>query len=765
MNPLSLTARSYRTFEELPEIHFPEGCIAITGPMGSGKSSIVEGIELALYGDCRTGPLAENLGIGFDDRLEIALIFERAGELYRARRGYSAKGRGKPTLDLERLEEHMAYDPGRGDSEPDEYPAVAWMPLTRESIRATQSAIEELVGLSHDSFRASCFIAQKDASAFTNATPAEAKAILAEVMRLQSWDRLRDVNREAKRQAERELAELAGRIALLEETGGDVDELRRARDHAGESVENVVEAHAVAENELGAAAENVTALEQAEATYRERTSYVHSAEARLRERTAVIDRATIAKLEAVEVQRELSEAGFPGARLAELEERRAAADRQRELRRDREAERDRLAADAEDARRQAVRLSEERETLSGTLTVLVGKAAALNDPANVHTCDRCGQALHGEAHMTALERIREERDEAERRVAGYGARIDEIAGKVQVWQSAADAVEIPASPDADAYDALVDEIRTARAAELEQAGRQAKLCALEATVAEVTPELTAEVARLAAELVSTQGALAEIDEPEPGALDAARVAAVTAKASLDIVAHRLTESRAALIRAEAALEQAAKIAAELEVGRLRRDALQDELDLLALLERAYGRDGIPALIVERHAIPAIEMEANRILAAFGESNRVELRTQAERKSGDGLKDGLWITVITPEGERGHKTFSGGERACLDFALRVGLARLLRHRGAADISFLVVDEVEGLDENHQAAFIEIVLSLRDEFSKIMISSHYSGLRDAPLDALIEVVNEDGRSRIVDQTIEVVKDGNRSVAAAA
>ncbi len=739
MNPTAIACRSYRTFEEL-ELHLPEGALAVTGSMGSGKSSIVEAIELALYGSCRTGALSDNLGIGFDDRLEITLTFEHDGETYRARRGYSAAGRGKPTLDLEREE---LTNPGNGGSRT---LSADFVPLTRESIRATQQAIEELIGLSHDSFRASCFIAQKDASAFTNASPADAKAILGEVMRLGAWDRLRDVNRERKRTVEREGEQLAGRIALLEESAGSLDELEATRATIAQGVLAAELAHGDAEKKLTAAAETVQEIERIAARYVAASSQLSASEARFRERQAVIDRAATAKLEAVPVQRELSEAGSPSARLAELEERRVAMEAQRELRRQAEAERARLETEYQADVRQLEALDREREGLSGKCSEILETIARLGQ-SGTHRCDRCEQELHAESLERALASLRAEHMSHGERVSEIDAAMADLQRHAKKITYAAGLIEVPDAPHSEEQAALVAEIQTVRQAELVLAGLRQKLAGLEAQVTEVTPSLSAEVAGLALEVVAAQEALAAIEEPEPGALDGQRVAAVTAKAELDIASHRLTETRAALVRAESALEAAQKIAGELRSARGREQELLGELDLLALLERAYGRDGIPALIVETLAIPAIEREANRILAAFGESNRVELRTQAERKSGDGLKDGLWIVVQTPEGERGHRTFSGGEGACLDFALRVGLARLLRHRAGADISFLVVDELEGLDEARQAAFVEIILGLRDEFSKIMISSHYSGLRDAPLDALIEVVNEDGRSRIV------------------
>jgi DNA repair protein SbcC/Rad50 len=103
MIPLRLTASSYRRFHSL-DLSITEGVMALSGSNGSGKSSIVEGFELALFGRCRTGPLSAQVSRG-EDVLELVFEFEHQGERFRVRRGFSARGRGRPTLDFERWEE------------------------------------------------------------------------------------------------------------------------------------------------------------------------------------------------------------------------------------------------------------------------------------------------------------------------------------------------------------------------------------------------------------------------------------------------------------------------------------------------------------------------------------------------------------------------------------------------------------------------------------------------------------------------------------
>lgn len=99
MNPLRLQATNLRCYPSL-DWRIPDGIAAIIGPNGAGKSTLLGGVELVLFAD-GARDLAPAMG-PHGDRLELLLEFEHGGELYRVRRTYSAAGRGKATLDLER---------------------------------------------------------------------------------------------------------------------------------------------------------------------------------------------------------------------------------------------------------------------------------------------------------------------------------------------------------------------------------------------------------------------------------------------------------------------------------------------------------------------------------------------------------------------------------------------------------------------------------------------------------------------------------------
>jgi exonuclease SbcC len=173
--------------------------------------------------------------------------------------------------------------------------------------------------------------------------------------------------------------------------------------------------------------------------------------------------------------------------------------------------------------------------------------------------------------------------------------------------------------------------------------------------------------------------------------------------------------------------------------------------VLFLAERAYGRDGIPALILENAAIPQIETEANRILAELGTSFTVELRTLRELKSG-GLAEALDIVVVGTTGERPYETFSGGERTRLNLALRIALARLLAHRRGAEVRALVVDEPEFLDEAGIARLVEVLRGLSADFERTYLISHAPALREA-FDEVLTVTKVGDSSAIAGDRQEV------------
>jgi exonuclease SbcC len=165
--------------------------------------------------------------------------------------------------------------------------------------------------------------------------------------------------------------------------------------------------------------------------------------------------------------------------------------------------------------------------------------------------------------------------------------------------------------------------------------------------------------------------------------------------------------------------------------------------MLTVLEKAYGRDGVPVLILESTAIPQVEAEAQRVLGELGMPFRVELVTQRENKGG-GLKDTLDVVVHEPNGARRYETYSGGERTRVEMALRVALARLIAHRRSTPVGMLALDEPSFLDATGMAQLTGVLRGLT-EFRSVVLVSHDDRLVDG-FDNRVVVVRDERGSRL-------------------
>lgn len=148
------------------------------------------------------------------------------------------------------------------------------------------------------------------------------------------------------------------------------------------------------------------------------------------------------------------------------------------------------------------------------------------------------------------------------------------------------------------------------------------------------------------------------------------------------------------------------------------------------LENAFGKNGIPALLIEQ-AIPQIEDKANDILERLsGGEMSVEFVTQKEYKSKDALRETLDIMIQDSSGARDYEMYSGGEAFRVNFAIRLALSSLLANRAGSRLQTLIIDEGFGSqDANGRDRLIEAIASVRKDFKKILVITHVEGIKDA------------------------------------
>jgi exonuclease SbcC len=149
------------------------------------------------------------------------------------------------------------------------------------------------------------------------------------------------------------------------------------------------------------------------------------------------------------------------------------------------------------------------------------------------------------------------------------------------------------------------------------------------------------------------------------------------------------------------------------------------------LERAFSKDGVPALLIEQ-ALPQIETKANEILErlTLGDMS-IRFITQAgykDKKRAD-LRETLDIQISDSAGIRDYEMFSGGEAFRINFAIRLALSEILAQRAGARLQMLVIDEGFGSqDALGRQRLIEAISMVRQDFAKILIITHIDEMKE-------------------------------------
>ena len=150
------------------------------------------------------------------------------------------------------------------------------------------------------------------------------------------------------------------------------------------------------------------------------------------------------------------------------------------------------------------------------------------------------------------------------------------------------------------------------------------------------------------------------------------------------------------------------------------------------LERAFGKDGVPALLIEQ-ALPEIEMKANEILGRLSDdSMRLHFETQARYKDEKrkDLRETLEIQVSDGAGLRDYEMYSGGEAFRVNFAIRLALSEVLAQRKGARLQMLVIDEGFGSQDTlGRQRLIQAINAIKGDFAKILVITHLEELKDA------------------------------------
>ena len=284
--------------------------------------------------------------------------------------------------------------------------------------------------------------------------------------------------------------------------------------------------------------------------------------------------------------------------------------------------------------------------------------------------------------------------------------------------------------DAARHDAARKEELAARPAEVQmRALEQARAAAkpLEREIKDLAKQIAAQEKEVTAQEAAHQQAAKTLEPMQEGLPDLEQAE----RAMLD-TQEKENQVRQALGAAQQEVAVLDTLRARKTEFESQRETLAGQVSQFQALERAFGKDGVPAMLIEQ-ALPQIESKANQILERLSAgSMNIRFVTQRPFKDSkrDDLRETLDIQISDGAGERDYEMFSGGEAFRINFAIRLALSEVLAQRAGARLQTLVVDEGFGSqDEAGRQRLVEVISLVRQDFAKILVITHIDALKDA------------------------------------
>lgn len=838
MIPVRLKLEGFLSYLDPVELDFSNLNVAcISGANGAGKSSLLDAMTWALFGQARRRD--ESVINRHADAAQVVFDFEYEGDLYRVQR---SNPRGKTSI-----LEFFIRD-GNDD----------WHPLTEHSLRITEERIQQTLSMDYETFTNASFFLQGRADQFAQQRPGDRKRILTNILGLEVWEEYRERAALRRREHEKELAVIEG---LLEEIHLEIQQeperrarLKQLEDDLAQSVktrelqESALEGQrllkaALAEQQqfLAVLADQLTAarqrLEQNSNALEERQTECDGVRDQLQRADEIsaayqqwqAARESLAEWEKTAVHFHKYEAKRAGP-LMEIERRRSTLVQEQQTLQEKAQEMEVLsqslpqleaelaqahqAVEADTAQlAERAALEEETQCILDEQTEAKAENKRLKDQMNElkaridqlkqtegADCPLCGQTLddpaalvlhleaeglqQGDRHranqtlMKEIEqRVKDIREalnglqSVEAKLRQHQRQLDQLEDRQKAaqaqqadWQESGKPrlAEINAILKADDYAAearaALAEIDNSlkelgydsaahdavRRAEEENKDSEAAFRQLENARAVLDP-LEREIERLKTQVTEsqkeTEAAEKEYSKAEAAVQKAAESMPDIARAERDLRDLRERENMlrmqigGAVQAVEVIKDQRERQAEQTQ----KREEIARQVSNLKTLERAFGKDGVPALLIEQ-ALPEIENQANEILdrltAGQMSVSFITQRDYKDKKRAD-KKETLDILISDAAGAREYELFSGGEAFRINFAIRLALSRVLSQRAGGRLQMLVIDEGFGSqDAEGRQRLIEVINLVRDDFARILVITHLEQLKDA-FPARIEV----------------------------
>jgi DNA repair protein SbcC/Rad50 len=230
MIPLQLSLKNFLSYTEASLDFTGLHTACICGANGAGKSSLLEGITWAIWGECRAVSEDDAISNGAMD-VRVDFTFGMHGETCRVIRTRQRDGSGG-------LEFQIQTSGGQ------------FRTLTQKGIRSTQALIDDYLKIDYDTFINSAYLRQGKADEFMLKKPAERKQILADLLKLDRYEQLADRAKDSAKQYKLQADVLTESLAADRLQLDRVEGITQQRDEIRTQMAILQQAQATDEQEL-----------------------------------------------------------------------------------------------------------------------------------------------------------------------------------------------------------------------------------------------------------------------------------------------------------------------------------------------------------------------------------------------------------------------------------------------------------------------------------------------------------------------------------
>lgn len=796
--------RNYRKFRH-SAIEFPDGVIGIIGPNGVGKSTLIEAISWALYGNDAQRTSKEEVrwsGASPGEVCSVLLEFDLDGDHYRVHREMKGKDlKMKASLEVNK---HLHAD---GD-------------------RAVNQALSERLGMDYKAFFISVFAKQKDLDALSVLPPGERRQLILRMLEIDVLDTIVSsirgertglenqikaysdflLNGEGRERADILHEEIVKIGRLVGEFERDLEGLRTQREEVekqismakGEvdSLASVEKEHHRIQRELASRRSSLKGLEdRMEAIISEKKSLedLEGEVEVLKKKSEHLEELLSKKEDMEKVRSTYTEMRSIQNRLAKLTERMPSLERRLG---DADEAISKIGSPGDSMRtvtesiaevdssidRIKGRISELNAEIRGKVNErgrLSSKRTEIERLGPESSCPTCEREL-GEQHPFLIDKMAREIGEAEAEISeleGARARLEEDLER-EIRRKGVLAKRQEKLQEALVELAGLNESRRGAEANLENI--RVEISGLETRLEEIgkvdfEEERYEEVKkgiddlrsparryveicgklerlpRLSQEIVDVENRASKLRE---------EIESLSTKlGSLNYDGERLAvvrmEYEELLSSRDEVSRKTAELKSEVRVLGARIESIESEIR--ALVERRGQKDKCEDKVATLSVLAKLmgDFKSNlisRIVPTLSEISSSLFNEMTDSKYGGMEIDGDYNVFIYDGGEKYRiERFSGGEGDLANLCLRLSISRVIADRSGSSVDFLILDEIFGSqDQIRKRNILSTLNRLSNKFKQIVLITHIDDVKDFMGNVIYVKEGEDGSSELVMET---------------